>query len=50
MRADEDPGIEVRGATLFAAGSLGAALRPPVGPGQSAGGGQGAKPQEAPGF
>ena len=40
------PGIEVSGATLIEAGGLGAALRPPVGPGQSPGGGPGG---EAPG-
>ena len=40
------PGIEVRGATLIEAGDLGATLRPPVGPGQSHGGGPGG---EAPG-
>jgi hypothetical protein len=38
------PGTEVRGgAILFEAGGMGAALRPPLGPGRSLGGGQGAK-------
>ena len=43
-----DPGIQVRGGpeTVSEAGGLGAALRPPVGPGQSPGGGPGG---EAPG-
>ena len=34
----------------FQAGGLGAALRPPMGPGRSPGGAQGAKPPEANGF
>ena len=34
----------------FQAGGLGAALRPQMGPGQSPGGAQGAKPPEANGF
>jgi hypothetical protein len=41
-----DPGISDQGAQ-WRAGSLGAALKPQVGPGQSPGGGRGAKPLEA---
>jgi hypothetical protein len=41
-----DPRIDVRGgATLFEVGGLGAALRRPVGLGQSPGGGSGSEPE-----
>jgi hypothetical protein len=35
MRAGTDPGVEVGGASLFAARSLGVSLRPPRGPGRN---------------
>jgi hypothetical protein len=49
MISGADPGIQVRRGceTVSEAGGLGAALRPPVGPGRSPGGGTGG---EAPGF
>jgi hypothetical protein len=44
-----DPRIAVRGgATLFEAGGLGAALRPPVCTGQSPGGGRERSPRKLP--
>jgi hypothetical protein len=46
MRAGADPGIEVSGATLFEAEGLGDALRPPVGPERSPGGGPGVNPRK----
>lgn len=46
--AGVDPRFEVRGASVLSRGP--GPLRPPVGPGQSPGGGRGAKPPEVPGF
>lgn len=47
--AGVDPRFEERGASSFKQGAW-AALRPPVGPGQSPGGERGAKPPEVPRF